>query len=332
MVRRSASLSQHGRTALQQPPTNLPAQEARERWLAYLENERRSPPKTLVAYGAATARYLAHLEGSRGGGLSVADLGTVASAEIRAWLASLRLSNRPLSPNSVCQAFAAVRTFHSYLDRRLDCPNPLIDGMRAPRAEPTLPRPVSVDEARAILSAPWDDPDLQPWEAARDAAVYMLLYGCGLRISEALALRRSDAPLRETLRVVGKGRKERVVPVLPAVAEALAVYAKWLPVRLDPTEPIFRSRRGLPLSARHVQASMKTIRVRLGLPERTTPHALRHSFATHLLGGGANLREIQELLGHESLSTTQRYAAIDEVHLLGAYRAAHPRARRGGTR
>jgi len=302
------------------------AHDARMLWLKYLKHERRSSPKTLEAYGAATARYLAHLEGERGRALSVSDLAAVRRGEVRSWMASLRLSNRPLSQNSVCQAFAAVRMFHRYLDRRLACPNSMIAAMPAPKVTRALPRPVSEAEARAILSAPWDDPSLSPWEAARDVAVYMLLYGCGLRVSEALGLRRSDAPLGDSLRVLGKGQKVRVVPVLDAVREAVQVCLDQLPFRLEPDELLFRASRGGPLTPRDVQRSIAAVRERLGLSDRVTPHALRHSFATHLLEAGADLRSIQELLGHAVLSTTQRYTAVDATHLLGAYGRAHPRA------
>jgi integrase/recombinase XerC len=177
-----------------------------------------------------------------------------------------------------------------------------------------------------MMQEPGADPDREPWEAARDTAVLGLLYGCGLRISEALGLLRSDAPLPETLRIIGKGSKMRLVPVLPAVRAGVEAYVALQPFVLVPDEPLFRARRGGALSPRHVQATVQHLRGRLGLPASATPHALRHSFATHLLGAGADLRSIQELLGHASLSTTQKYTAVDAAHLLGAYAAAHPRA------
>jgi integrase/recombinase XerC len=170
------------------------------------------------------------------------------------------------------------------------------------------------------------DPDIAEWAAARDEAVLALLYGCGLRISEALSLKRADAPLADSLRIVGKGGKTRIVPVLPAVREAVDAYLAALPFVLGPEEPLFRAVRGGPLSPRHMQATVQRLRGRLGLSERATPHALRHSFATHLLGAGADLRSIQELLGHASLSTTQKYTAVDAAGLLSAYAKAHPRA------
>jgi integrase/recombinase XerC len=172
------------------------------------------------------------------------------------------------------------------------------------------------------------DPHRDAWGAARDAALLTLLYGCGLRISEALSLKRADAPLGPSLRVLGKGSKTRIVPVLPAVRDAVDAYLAALPFGLAPDEALFRARRGGPFSPRHAQALMQQLRGRLGLPASATPHALRHSFATHLLGAGADLRSIQELLGHASLSTTQRYTAVDAQALLSSYAKAHPRAQK----
>jgi integrase/recombinase XerC len=198
--------------------------------------------------------------------------------------------------------------------------------VRGPRVKPGAPRPVSEDQARGVLAEPGLDPDREDWEAARDEAVLTLLYGCGLRISEALSLRRSDVPLGDSVRILGKGSKTRVVPVLPAVREAVDAYLATVPFGIAPDEALFRAKRGGALSPRHVQATMQAVRGRLGLPESATPHALRHSFATHLLGAGADLRAIQELLGHASLSTTQRYTGVDAEALLSAYAKAHPRA------
>jgi integrase/recombinase XerC len=192
--------------------------------------------------------------------------------------------------------------------------------------KPGAPRPVSEDQARGMLAEPALDPDREAWEAARDEAVLTLLYGCGLRISEALSLKRSDAPLPSSLRITGKGGKTRLAPVLPAVREAVDAYLAEVPFALAPDEPLFRAKRGGALSPRQVQATVQNLRGRLGLPPSATPHALRHSFATHLLGAGADLRAIQELLGHASLSTTQRYTQVDAAALLSAYSKAHPHA------
>jgi len=302
------------------------AREALALWLEHLAHERRSSPRTLEAYGFAASRYIAFLEQHRGEAISLATLGQLTAGEIRAWLAHLRQGERPLSPRSLSQALSAIRTFHRFLDRRLDAPNPAIALVRGPRVKPGAPRPVSEDQARGMLAEPGLDPDREAWEAARDEAVLTLLYGCGLRISEALSLKRSDAPLPDSLRILGKGSKTRIVPVLPAVREAIDAYLAEAPFAIAPDEPLFRAKRGGPLSPRHVQATVQNLRGRLGLPASATPHALRHSFATHLLGAGADLRSIQELLGHASLSTTQRYTQVDAAALLNAYSKAHPHA------
>ncbi len=245
---------------------------------------------------------------------------------MRAYLAFRRQGARPLSPRSISQALSAIRSFHRYLDRRLGVPNPALELVKGPRVKPCAPRPVTEDQARGLILEADADPDQEPWEAARDVALLTLLYGCGLRISEALALRRRDAPLGSSLRVLGKGSKTRIAPVLPQVAEAIDAYAAALPFPLEPDEPLFRARRGGPYPPRRAQALMQRLRGRLGLPSSATPHALRHSFATHLLGAGADLRSIQELLGHASLSTTQRYTGVDAAGLMAAYAKAHPRA------
>jgi len=304
----------------------LTAQQARQAWLEHLAHERRASPRTLEAYGFAAARYIAFLEQHRGEALSVPGLATVTAAEVRAWLAHLRTGDHPLSPRSLSQSLSAIRTFHRFLDRRLDAPNAAIALVRGPRVKPGAPRPVTEDQAAGLLAEPGLDPDREDWEAARDQAVLSLLYGCGLRISEALSLKRSDAPLADLLRITGKGSKTRMVPVLPAVRTAVEAYVAELPFVVDADQPLFRAKRGGPLSPRHVQATVQILRSRLGLPASATPHALRHSFATHLLGAGADLRSIQELLGHASLSTTQRYTEVDAAALLGAYNQAHPHA------
>lgn len=304
----------------------LTAREALRLWLEHLEKERRASPRTLEAYGFAAGRYIAFLEQYRGEVLSLADMGNLTAGEVRAWLAHLRQGETPLSPRSLSQALSAIRTFHRYLDRRLDTPNAAVALVRGPRVVPSAPRPVSEDQARGLIAEPAFDPDRDDWEVARDQAVLTLLYGCGLRISEGLSLKRSDAPLGESLRILGKGSKTRIVPVLPAVQTAIEDYLAQVPFALAPDEPLFRAKRGGPLSPRHVQATVQALRGRLGLPASATPHALRHSFATHLLGAGADLRSIQELLGHASLSTTQRYTEVDAAALLSAYAKAHPRA------
>jgi integrase/recombinase XerC len=295
-------------------------------WMKHLANERRASPRTLEAYGFAASRYIGFLEQHRGESITLKSLADVTAGEVRAWLAHLRQGERPLSPRSLSQALSAIRTFHRFLDRRLEAPNPAIALVRGPRVKPGAPRPVSEDQALGLIAEPGLDPDREDWEAARDEAVLTLLYGCGLRISEALSLKRSDAPLPDSLRIIGKGSKTRIVPVLPAVREAVEAYLAQAPFVFEPDDALFRAKRGGPLSPRHVQASVQNLRGRLGLPASATPHALRHSFATHLLGAGADLRSIQELLGHASLSTTQRYTQVDAAALLSAYSKAHPHA------
>jgi len=302
------------------------AREALALWLEHLAHERRSSPRTLEAYGFAGRRYIAFLEQHRGEAIGLGSLAEVTAGEVRAWLANLRQGDKPLSPRSLSQALSAIRTFHRFLDHRLDAPNAAIALVRGPRVKPGAPRPVTEDQAIGLIAEPALDPDREDWEVARDQAVLTLLYGCGLRISEALSLKRSDAPIPDSLRITGKGSKTRLVPVLPAVREAMDAYLAEAPFVLNPDDALFRAKRGGALSPRHVQATVQNLRSRLGLPASATPHALRHSFATHLLGAGADLRSIQELLGHASLSTTQRYTEVNAAALLSAYSKAHPHA------
>jgi integrase/recombinase XerC len=281
----------------------MTATEALHAWLRHLAEERRLSPRTIEAYTDCVEPYLAFLAQHRGeDGLPASALGGVTAAEIRAYLASRRSGARPLAARSISQAM-----------------------VRGPRLPAGVPRPVSETAARTMI-AHAEDGDVEPWEAARDKAVLTLLYGCGLRISEALALRRSDVPPPETLRITGKGGKTRLVPVIPAVRNALMEYVRVLPYPVSSSDLVFRGRKGGPLGARAVQALVARLRGAQGLPSSATPHALRHSFATHLLGAGADLRSIQELLGHASLSTTQRYADVDAAALLAVYEQAHPRA------
>lgn len=303
----------------------MTADEALFAWLEHLAHERRLSPRTLEAYGHIGRTWLVFLQAHRGEPQSMVGLGTVTAAEVRAHLAVRRSGESPLNARSLSQTLSAIRGFHAFIDRRLGVATPQMALVRGPRVKPGLPRPLSEDQARGLLGESDADPDVEPWEAARDRAVLTLLYGCGLRISEGLSLTRGQVPLGETLRIVGKGSKTRLVPVLPAVVQAIDAYVALLPFSVGPDEPLFRARRGGPLSPRHVQAAMQRLRGRLGLSERATPHALRHSFATHLLGAGVDLRSIQELLGHASLSTTQKYAAVDAEHLMAAYSSAHPR-------
>jgi integrase/recombinase XerC len=309
-----------------------PIQAALEGFLQHLAHERRASPRTLESYRANLSAYLAFLQRHRGEPLTVGDLATITASELRAFLAFRRegeplpgLALKPLSPRSLSQTLSSVRSLHRFADRRLNLPNAQIALVRGPKVRPDPPRPVTPDQAFNLLSLSGEG-ETDAWEGLRDQAVLTLLYGCGLRISEALALTGADAPLSETLRVVGKGGKTRIVPVLPQVAQAVAAYRAALSHPPVADEPLFRARRGGALGPRAVQALTARLRGALGLSERTTPHALRHSFATHLLAGGADLRAIQELLGHASLSTTQRYTGVEPSGLMAVYAKAHPRA------
>jgi integrase/recombinase XerC len=247
----------------------------------------------------------------------------VEPADLRAWMAAARA--RGLSPRSLSRALSAVRGFHRWLAEAEGAEAPAALALRGPRAARRLPRPVSVEGARALIDAV-DDAGRAPWVGARDAAVLTLLWGCGLRVGEALALTGADAPLPDTLRVTGKGGKQRLVPVLPAARAAVEAYRAACPMALPRDGPLFRGVRGGALSPRLIQLAMERARAALGLPATATPHALRHAFATHLLAAGGDLRAIQDLLGHASLSTTQIYAAVDAPRLAAVHAAAHPRA------
>lgn len=300
--------------------------EALAAFLAHLAHERRASPRTIEAYGACVRAYLAFLETHIGASPRLEDLSAVAAADLRAYLASRRTGASALGPRSLSQALSAIRAFHRFVDVRLGVGNAAIALVRGPRVKAGAPRPVSEDQAEGLIAEAGLEEGAAPWTIARDQALLILLWGCGLRISEALSLRGRDQPFGEALRILGKGGKTRLVPVLPAVADAVRAYVAALPAPPGADEPLFRATRGGALRPRQAQALMQRLRGRLGLGERATPHALRHSFATHLLGAGADLRSIQELLGHASLSTTQRYTAVDAASLMRAYSAAHPRA------
>jgi integrase/recombinase XerC len=278
---------------------------------------------TLRAYGDDTARFLAFLTEHRGSQVTLATLQKLKPADVRAFLTARR--SQGLGPQGVQRAVAAIRSFYRYLERENLADGAAVRAVRSPRLPRTLPRPLSeTDAARTIEEA---GESKEPWIAARNAALITLLYGTGLRISEALSLKRGDAPLGETLTILGKGRKERAVPVLAAVRESVDAYVRLCPFAPDRGSALFVSRRGRPMSAREAQALMQHLRGRLGLSARATPHALRHSFATHLLRNGGDLRAVQELLGHASLSTTQKYTEVEGARVLAIYDAAHPRAR-----
>jgi integrase/recombinase XerC len=295
-----------------------------EDWLAQLGGVRGMSPRSLMAYRRDVSGYLGFLALHWGGPAGAAVLGQVTTGDMRAWMARER--GRGLEARSLARALSAVRSFHGWLAEARGIEAPAVSATRGPRLKPRLPRPVSADAARTLI-ATVEAQSLEPWMAARDAAVATLLWGCGLRISEALALRQADAPLGDSLRVKGKGGRERLVPVLPAAAAAVEAYRALLPFAPAPAAQLFLGARGGALGQRHVQKVMQAARMQLGLPATATPHALRHSFATHLLEAGGDLRAIQELLGHASLATTQIYTGVDQVRLMEAYMGAHPKAR-----
>jgi integrase/recombinase XerC len=294
-----------------------------ERWLSQLSAIRQRSPKTIEAYQRDVAGYLGFLTGHRGGPMGLAALGEVTLAELRAWMAAER--GRGLSPRSLARALSAVRAFYKWLDAAegVDCA--AIHVVRSPKLPARLPRPVPEAGARAIVGSV--SADAEPWIAARDQAALTLIWGSGLRISEALGLRQGDAPLAEMIRVTGKGGKQREVPVLPAARQAVEHYRGLCPYAPGRGDALFLGARGGPLNPRLLQKAMAAARMALGLPPSATPHALRHSFATQLLAAGGDLRAIQELLGHASLSSTQIYTGVDETRLMEVYDKAHPRGR-----
>ncbi|HDR29038.1 tyrosine recombinase XerC [Rhodovulum sp.] len=292
-------------------------------WLAEERALNGAAANTIRAYGADVTGFLAFLAEYDGAPAGPARLAAIELRDLRAWMAHER--GRGLGARSLARALSALKGFFRWYGRREGFEPTAVLSVRAPRIRRKLPRPLAEDAARAVLDTVGDSAR-EPWIAARDGAVVTLLYGCGLRISEALSLLRRDAPLPDSLRIVGKGGKERIVPVLPAAREAVATYLRLCPFELAPDAPLFRGARGGPLNARLVARAMEQTRGRLGLPATATPHALRHSFATHLLSAGGDLRAIQELLGHASLSTTQAYTAVDTARLMEVYEAAHPRA------
>lgn len=298
--------------------------QARQDWLHWLQHERRLADHTLEAYQRDVDTFLSFLTQHRGEAPTLKSLPDLAASDLRAYLARRRSANTPFGDRSVARALAGIRSFFSFLDRRRGLSNTSLSSVRGPKVKPAPPRPVSSDTAFDLIDCSEDVQE--PWIGARDAAVLTLLYGCGLRISEALGLTGSDYPLPSSLRILGKGQKTRLVPTLPITRQAIAAYVKLCPFPITQEGPLFLGARGGPLRARLVQASVARLRGHLGLADTATPHALRHAFATHLLQSGGDLRSIQELLGHASLSTTQRYMEIDPAHMIAVFSQAHPRA------
>ncbi len=294
-------------------------------WRRWLESERRTARLTTESYGRDVRAFIRFLAEHLGGPAGLADLATLKPADFRGYLARRR--GEGLSGASLARAMSAVRSLFKFLERTGRVHNPAVNAVRTPKQGHGVPKPLSVAQATESVH---DVARLQDesWLGKRDAAVLTLLYGCGLRISEALSLDRRDRPGGDALVVAGKGGKERMVPVLKVVRDAIDDYLDACPFELDGDDPLFVGKRGRRLDPGVVQRQVRRLRGLLGLPETATPHALRHSFATHLLSGGGDLRTIQELLGHASLSTTQRYTEVDAERLLQVYDRAHPGARR----
>jgi integrase/recombinase XerC len=295
-----------------------------EAWLAYLTDARQSSPHTLSAYSRDLRQFLAWLHEARGQSIALADLASLDAQRLRGFMAARRRAG--LSSRSLARTISALRAYFRWLEAEEIAQNRALLQVALPKVPHGIPKPLSIAKASAVMDGAATGHG--GWLAARNVAVLLLLYCCGLRISEALGLRRRDAPLpgRDVLRIMGKGGKERMVPVLPIAQEAMRHYLDLCPYPLHEDAPLFVGAKGGPLRARIMQLLMQNLRAGLGLPATASPHALRHSFATHLLSAGADLRQIQELLGHASLSTTQVYTEVDRDRLLAVYAKAHPRA------
>lgn len=293
------------------------------KWQDWLEFEKNMSRHTLRAYGIDLDHFITFLAEHLGHPPSLADIANISIRDFRAWMSRKAMDGTTNA--SRARSLSGVKNFLGWLDRQGILHNAAISGVRSPKLAHKLPRPLQEKQAMSVMEAA----DLQMrdnWVGARDRALFMLLYGCGLRIDEALQLDIGDLPVDGFLRVIGKGKKERQIPVIKIVERALNDYVDLIPFKRQANAPLFIGQRGKRLNQGVAQKVMRDVRRMLGLPETATPHALRHSFATHLLQNGANLREIQELLGHASLSTTQRYTEINAEELIRIYKAAHPRA------
>ncbi len=292
-------------------------------WLAHARAIGGVSGNTIKAYQTDVLGFLGFMSHHHGEQHGLGPISRLTVSDMRAWMAHER--GRGISARSLARALSAVKTFYRWLSEREGFEPTAVLSTRAPKFQKKLPRPLAPDAASNMLSTV-ELQSLEPWIASRDVAVITLLYACGLRISEALGLAGSAHPLKDVLRIVGKGGKERLVPVLPVAKSAIAEYVRACPFDLSPDEPLFRGARGGALNPRAIQKVMEQARMQLGLPSSATPHAMRHSFATHLLNAGGDLRTIQELLGHASLSTTQAYTAVDTARLMDVYNRAHPHA------
>lgn len=296
----------------------------RKEWLTSLLSERRLSPETLEAYERDLRQFLQFMTGYLGAPVRLKDISTLKPMDLRGFLAERRKSGA--GARTLGRGLAGIRSFIRFLEKKGLASSAGLSATKAPKQPKTLPKPISASKA-IQLTNPSEHMRDEPWIAARDVAVITLLYGCGLRISEALGLTPSTLSASTTsIPILGKGGKTRLAALLPVVREAIAHYQKICPFHLEPDEPLFRGAKGGNLRPEIIQRQIKKLRSALNLPDTTTPHALRHSFATHLLGNGGDLRTIQELLGHASLSTTQIYTGVDTQRLLDIYENAHPRA------
>lgn len=299
------------------------SRDALQRWLDGQKALAGAADNTITAYQGDVGEFLSFMTLHHGAPQGLAALERISVADMRAWMAQARAGG--VGARSLARKLSAVKSFYRWLAEREGFEPTAVLSTRSPKFQKKLPRPLTEDAARAMI----DTVELQSvtgWVAARDVAVVTLLYGCGLRISEALGLTGADSPLPDVLRIVGKGGKERIIPVLPAARDAVESYVRLCPYPMTPDESLFRGVRGGALYARSIQGAMAQARMQLGLPATATPHAMRHSFATHLLAAGGDLRAIQELLGHASLSTTQAYTAVDSARLMEVYNRSHPKA------
>ena len=299
------------------------ARDALEGWLASSRALKGTADNTLTAYRTDVVDFITFMTGHKGEPQGLTPLAQITVPDMRSWMAQTRSTGS--SARSLARKLSAVKSFYRWLAEREGFEPTAVLSTRAPKFQKKLPRPLNEDAARAMIDTVGLQ-SLKGWVGARDMAVVTLLYGCGLRISEALGLTGRDLPLGEAMRIVGKGGKERVVPVLPVARKAVDTYLDLCPFEMERDKPVFRGVRGGALNPRLVQKVTEQARLQLGLPATATPHAMRHSFATHLLAAGGDLRAIQELLGHSSLSTTQAYTSVDTVHLMKVYEATHPKA------
>ncbi|MEQ6201489.1 tyrosine recombinase XerC [Sulfitobacter sp. HNIBRBA2951] len=299
------------------------ARDALQTWLDQQRALKGAAENTLTAYRGDVTEFLAFISVHHGQTHGLGALSHITISDMRAWMAQTR--GNDVGPRSLARKLSAVKAFYRWLAEREGFEPTAVLSTRAPKFTKKLPRPLAIDAAHELIDCV-EVQSATPWVAARDVAVLTLLWGCGLRISEALGLTGADANLPQTLRILGKGGKERVVPVLPAARDAVAAYVAACPHPVQSKGPLFFGVRGGPLAAGAIQKVMASARMQLGLPASATPHAMRHSFATHLLDAGGDLRAIQELLGHASLSTTQAYTAVDTLRLMEVYNRAHPKA------